>query len=146
MSSIIERQNQFVAEFTKLPDWESRYKKIIDMGKSLPQLPEPDRQEKNIVNGCQSQVWLVAELSPEGKVLLRGDSDALIVRGLVSLVLKVYSNSTPSEILTSSAEFLKELGFDANLSPSRSNGLHSMLKQIRLYATAFEYLLKAKQT
>ena len=144
MSTIAERQNQIIEEFSKLPDWESRYKRIIEMGKALHELAPADKIEKNIVKGCQSQVWLVAELDPNGKVVLKGDSDALIVRGLVSLVLKVYSVSSPSEILASSTDFLKSLGFDTNLSPSRANGLNSMLKQIRLFATAFDYLLKSR--
>ncbi len=144
MISIAQRQQQIVDEFSKLPDWESRYKKIIEMGKALPELPAADRIEKNIVKGCQSQVWLVAELGEKGDMLLRGDSDALIVRGLVSLILQVYSKSPPAEILASSTDFLKSLGFDSNLSPSRANGLNSMLKQIYLFATAFDYLAKAR--
>lgn len=107
-------------------------------------MPENLKTEQNIVKGCQSQVWLSAKLSDDGRVELLGDSDALIVKGLVGLLLAVYSGATPSEILMTPPEFLKALGFEGNLSPSRANGLHSMLKQIKLYATAFDYVLKSK--
>lgn len=145
MSQIQERQNKIIAEFSSLTPWEDRYKKIIELGKSLPPFPEDKRTEQNIVKGCQSQVWLVAELNERGQMILQGDSDALIVKGLVGLLLQVYSGATPAEILATPPEFLRALGFEGNLSPSRANGLHSMLKQIKLYATAFDYLLKTKK-
>ena len=145
MASIQERQDQVIQEFSALTQWEDRYKKIIDLGKTLPELSEDLKTEQNIVKGCQSQVWLVAHLNEQGQVVLQGDSDALIVKGLVGLLLRVYSGATPSEILSTPPEFLRALGFEGNLSPSRANGLHSMLKQIKLYATAFEYLLKTKK-
>ncbi len=145
MASIQERQEQVIQEFSALTQWEDRYKKIIDLGKTLPELSEDLKTEQNIVKGCQSQVWLVAHLNEQGQVVLQGDSDALIVKGLVGLLLRVYSGATPSEILSTPPEFLRALGFEGNLSPSRANGLHSMLKQIKLYATAFEYLLKTKK-
>lgn len=144
MNSVEVRQAEIVAEFSKFSDWEDRYKKIIEMGKHLPDLPESLRIEKNIVKGCQSQVWLHASLDPQGNVLLVGDSDALLVKGLVALLLKVYSNSPPEEILKTPPSFLKELGFESNLSPSRSNGLHAMIKQIMLFATAFSLLKKSQ--
>jgi len=144
MSKIAERQNQIIHEFQALKDWEERYKKIIEMGKQLPEMPAEFKTEANQVKGCQSQVWLYAELSPEGEMLLRGDSDAMIVKGLVALLLKVYSGANPNEILQTPPEFLRALGFESNLSPSRANGLHSMLKQIRLYATAFAYVLNSQ--
>jgi len=112
------------------------------MGKALPELSEDLKTEQNIVKGCQSQVWLHATLNAQGQVVLQGDSDALIVKGLVALLLSVYSGSTPQEILSTPPEFLKALGFEGNLSPSRANGLHSMLKQIKNYAMAFDYLIK----
>ena len=101
--------------------------------------------EQNIVKGCQSQVWLHASLDNQGHMILQGDSDALIVKGLVGLLLKIYSGSSPADVLMTPPDFLKALGFEGNLSPSRSNGLHSMLKQIKLYAAAFDYLLKSKK-
>lgn len=142
---IQERQQKIIKDFSNLHSWEDRYKKIIEMGKALPEMPAQSKKDENIVKGCQSQVWLSASLSPEGNVLFEGDSDALIVKGLVSLLLRVYSGGAPSEILSTPPDFLKVLGFEGNLSPSRANGLHAMLKQIKLYATAFEYLLKTKK-
>lgn len=145
MNSIQEKQQQLIQDFSHFPNWEDRYKKIIDMGKMLPEMPADLKTEQNIVKGCQSQVWLSASLSEEGRVTLQGDSDALIVKGLVSLLLKVYSGASPSDILATPPDFLKSLGFEGNLSPSRANGLHAMLKQIKLYATAFDYLLKTRK-
>ncbi|WP_374080359.1 SufE family protein [Bdellovibrio bacteriovorus] len=145
MLSIQERQNKIIQDFSALTQWEDRYKKIIEMGKALPEMPENLKTEQNAVKGCQSQVWLSANLNEQGQMMLQGDSDALIVKGLVGLLLSVYSGATPSEILATPPEFLKALGFEGNLSPSRANGLHSMLKQIKLYATAFDYLLKTKK-
>lgn len=145
MLDIQGRQNKIIADFSSLSQWEDRYKKIIELGKSLPPFPEDKRTEQNIVKGCQSQVWLVAELNSQGQMILQGDSDALIVKGLVGLLLQVYSGSTPAEILATPPEFLRALGFEGNLSPSRANGLHSMLKQVKLYATAFDYMLKTKK-
>lgn len=143
--SIQDKQNQIIAEFTQSPHWEDRYKKIIQMGKNLPEMPAEFKTDDNIVKGCQSQVWLHATLNDQGKIILLGDSDALIVKGLVALLLEVYSGATPSEVLQTPPDFLKALGFEGNLSPSRANGLHSMLKQIKMYATAFDYLLKSKK-
>jgi len=143
--NIQDRQNKIIQEFSSLAQWEDRYKKIIEMGKALPAMPENLKTEQNMVKGCQSQVWLAASLDDQGRMVLQGDSDALIVKGLVGLLLSVYSESAPSEVLTTPPEFLKALGFEGNLSPSRANGLHSMLKQIKLYATAFDYLLKTKK-
>lgn len=145
MSTIQERQAKVIQDFSALTDWEDRYKKIIEMGKALPPMPENLKTEQNAVKGCQSQVWLSASLNEKNQVQLFGDSDALIVKGLVGLLLSVYSEATPAEILTTPPEFLKALGFEGNLSPSRANGLHSMLKQIKLYATAFDYLVKTKK-
>lgn len=145
MTAILQRQEQLIKEFSALSDWEDRYKRIIEIGKKLPEMPESLKTEQNIVKGCQSQVWLSAELAEQGTIRLQGDSDALIVKGLVGLLLSVYSGSTPAEILATPPEFLKALGFEGNLSPSRANGLHSMLKQIRHYAMAFDYLIKSKK-
>ncbi len=143
--SIQDRQSKVIQDFSTLKQWEERYRKIIDLGKSLPEMPESLKTEQNLVKGCQSQVWLHASLNEHDQMVLQGDSDALIVKGLVGLLLQVYSGSTPSEVLATPPEFLKALGFEGNLSPSRANGLHSMLKQIKLYATAFDYLLKTKK-
>lgn len=142
--SLKQRSDEIVAEFSKLNDWEARYKKIIELGKSLPDLPENLRTEESKVKGCQSQVWLHAQLNDKGEIEFQGDSDALLVKGLVALLLKIYSGSTPEEILTTPPEFLKSIGFEGNLSPSRANGLFSMIKQIRYFATAFAMLAQRK--
>jgi cysteine desulfuration protein SufE len=134
-----ERSDYWIQEFSRLSTWEDRYQKIIALGKSLAALPEEMQTEEAKVKGCQSQVWLHAELQ-DGKILLRGDSDALLVRGLVALVLDIYSGATPTEILTTPPDFLKAMGFEGNLSPSRANGLFSMIKQIRYFAMAFATL------
>jgi len=135
-----ERGDEIANEFAKLSSWEDRYKKIISLGKSLPDLPENLRTEDAKVKGCQSQVWLHAKLNDRGEIVFQGDSDALLVKGLVALLLNVYSGSTPEEIMTTPPDFLKTIGFEGNLSPSRANGLFAMLKQIRYYATAFGLL------
>ncbi len=137
MSSLKERADKITAEFQKTQDWESRYKLIIAMGKELPDLDASLKTEEAKVKGCQSQVWLHAQKNSEGKIIFQGDSDALLVKGLVALLLKIYSGSTPQEILTTPPDFLKAIGFEGNLSPSRANGLFSMLKQIRFFAMAF---------
>lgn len=143
--TIQEKQKLLVEEFEAVGNWEERYKKIITLGRQLPEMAEEYKNDDNKVKGCQSQVWLHAELSPEGTMLLHGDSDAMIVKGLVAVLLKVYSASPPDEILRSPPEFLRALGFEGNLSPSRANGLHAMLKQIQHFATAFAYVLNSKK-
>jgi cysteine desulfuration protein SufE len=145
MSDISIRQQLVKDEFSSCKDWEDRYKHLVEIGRALPELAEQDKKEDNLVRGCQSQVWLVTDLTPEGKIHFRGDSDAVLVRGLVALLLRVYSDATPDEILSSSPQFLKEIGFEQNLTPSRSNGLFSMLKQIRNYALAYKAMLDAKR-
>jgi cysteine desulfuration protein SufE len=136
--SIQKRIDDLKSEFFKDADWETRYKRVIDMGKSLPEMPEAYKQDKFLVKGCQSQVWLHAERSPDGRVVFYGDSDAMIVRGLVACLIRVYSGAQSDEILSVGPQFLKEIGFEAHLSPSRANGLNSMVKQIYMYATAFQ--------
>lgn len=121
-------------------DWEKKYEKLIELGKKWPGLSESEKNDDIKVKGCQSQVWIKAELK-DGKVIFKGDSDALIVRGLVALVLSVYTNEAPDIILKTEPYFVKDLGFDTGLSPSRTNGLFSMIKQIKYYAAAFQYLL-----
>jgi cysteine desulfuration protein SufE len=138
--SLIERQRQIIAEFAGLSDWEERYKKLIEFGKSLPELPPEKRLEDYKVKGCQSQVWIHARLE-DGRVIFEADSDALLVRGLVALLLRVYSGATPQEILTVPPDFVKDIGLESKLSPSRANGLVSMIKQMKYYAMAFQSLL-----
>ncbi|WP_409477134.1 SufE family protein [Pseudobdellovibrio sp. HCB154] len=138
--SIEVKAQEMVAKFSNINDWELKYEKLIELGKAWPGIPEELKTEDLKVKGCQSQVWIKAELK-DGKVYFIGDSDAIIVRGLVALVLSVYSGQTPSDIMKYDASFLKDIGLDSGLSPSRTNGLYSMIKQIKYYATAFAYLL-----
>ena len=135
--SVLEVQNHVVELFNQYSDWEDRYKKMIELGKELPELSAEQKTDKNLVKGCQSKVWLVAQLK-DGKVELRADSDAMIVRGLVAILLQVYSGVTPADILATKPDFIEKLGFKNNLSASRTNGLHSMIKQIQYYALAFQ--------
>ena len=139
---LIKRQERLIDEFSAYSDWQKRYQRIIDMGKNLKPLAEEHKVEKNLVRGCQSQVWLVARLDADKRVIFEADSDALIVRGLVCLLLQVYSGATPDEILKTKPDFIEKLGFKKNLSPSRANGLYSMVKQIYHYATAFKVMLE----
>lgn len=134
---INDRVGQLLKEFEEIEDWEKRYKLIIQKGKQLEALPEEQRIESNKVKGCQSQVWLHAEMQ-EGRIIFLADSDAAIVKGIISLLLQVYSNSTPDEILQTKPDFVDELGLRQHLSMNRSNGLSAMLKQISLYALGFK--------
>jgi cysteine desulfuration protein SufE len=136
--SVEQRQRDLVAVFSALPSWEERYKTLIDFGRKLPAFPEELRDEKFKVRGCQSQVWLHAKMNENGRAQFEGDSDAMIVKGLVAVLLHVYSDADPAAILKASPQFLKDLGFESHLSPSRSNGLYAMLKQIMLYAQVFQ--------
>lgn len=142
--TIAEKQAEIIAEFENLSDWEARYQKIIERGKALPELAEVYRTEKNKVKGCQSTVWLHAELEGD-KVKFLGDSDAMIVRGLVALVLYVYSGETPVTILATPPDFIAKTGLGSHLSQTRANGLAAMIKQIKNYAIAFDFLLKSKK-
>lgn len=132
-----ERVNQLVDEFSKFSNWEERYKHIIKLGKNLETMDEKYRREEYKVKGCQSQVWLFPELE-EGKIIFHADSDASIVKGIIALLLRVYSDATPSEILATKPDFLDEIGLREHLSMSRANGLSSMVKQISMYALAMQ--------
>lgn len=127
--------------FESLQTWEQKYEKLIELGKKWPGLSDELKIEDLKVKGCQSQVWIKAELTPDKTIKFQGDSDALLVKGLVALVLSVYSDESPQIILNTEPLFLNEIGFNSGLSPSRSNGLYSMIKQVKYYATAFQYLL-----
>jgi cysteine desulfuration protein SufE len=129
--------DEILETFELLDDWEERYRYVIDLGRQLPAMPAGDKTEENRVTGCTSRVWLVPELSPgtAQKMILRGDSDAHIVRGLVAILLSLYSGKTPAEILKIDARaFLDKLGLEAHLSPSRASGLVSMVDRIRALA------------
>jgi cysteine desulfuration protein SufE len=127
-------QAELVEEFRFFDNWMDRYQYLIDMGRRLPEFPEADRIDENKIRGCQSQVWFVAE-KHEGRLEFRAISDAAIVSGLIALLLRIYSGRTPQEILETSPDFVEALDLQAHLSPTRSNGLSSMLKAIRNFAT-----------
>lgn len=138
--TIHEIQENIVKEFEQYDDWEERYKHIINLGRALPVINESIRTEKYKLSGCQSQVWINAKLE-DGKIFFEADSDAAIVKGLVALLIKVYSGHTPDEILYNPPYFLKDIGIDKHLSPTRKNGLGAMMKQIQLYAVAFKTMM-----
>lgn len=137
--SVSEEQNKIVENFSELEEWDDKYALLIKMGKELGELDPGIKIEKNKISGCQSQVWMHAKLD-ENKMVIYGDSDAMIVKGLVAMLIKVYSNQKPSDILISPPEFLSKIGIDKHLSPTRKNGLGAMLKQIQLFALAFKTL------
>ncbi len=139
--SINDIQEEIVDEFSQLDDWMDRYGLIIDLGNTLPPIDEKYRTPEHLIEGCQSRVWINAELTPEGKIHYTADSDAIIVKGIISLLIKVLNDHTPDEILGSDLHFINDIGLAEHLSPTRSNGLLAMVKQMRLYALAF----KAKQ-
>lgn len=139
--TIQEKQQHLIKEFEELTDWEDKYALIISMGKKMNPFPEEARTDKNKIEGCQSQVWMNAK-HEDGKILIEADSDAMIVKGLAAMLVRVYSGSEPDEILASPPVFLKQIGIENHLSPTRKNGLSSMLKQIQMYAVAFKALAK----
>ena len=141
MSTIQEIQDEIIVEFNDFDDWLDRYQLLIDLGSEQEPLPEEYKTDNNLSEGCQSRVWLQADYT-DGKVHFRAESDAMIVKGIVSLLIKVYSGHTPDEILASEPYFVKAIGLKEHLSPTRSNGLVAMIKQMRMYALAF----KAKQS
>ena len=137
MATINEIQDSIIEEFSDFEDWLDRYQLLIDLGNEQEPLPEEYKTDNNLIEGCQSRVWLQADLV-DGKVQFRAESDALIVKGIVSLLIKVYSEHTPDEILESEPYFVEAIGLKEHLSPTRSNGLVAMIKQMRLYALAFK--------
>lgn len=137
MKSINEIQNEVIEEFSAFDDWMDRYSLLIDLGNSLPKLDEKSKTENNLIEGCQSRVWLDAKYK-DGLVFYYAESDAVIVKGIVSLLIQVLSGHTPDEILESDLHFIEAIGLKEHLSPTRSNGLLAMVKQMKLYALAFK--------
>jgi cysteine desulfuration protein SufE len=137
MATINEKQDEIIDEFSGFDDWLDRYQLLIDLCGEQPSLDEQYKTDNNLIEGCQSRVWLQADYI-DGKVFFRAESDALIVKGIVALLIKVYSGHTPDEILSSDLYFVEAIGLKEHLSPTRSNGLLSMIKQMRLYALAFK--------
>ena len=138
--TINEIQEEIISEFTEIDDWMDRYAYIIDLGNSLPPPDEKHKTPQNLIEGCQSRVWINAELSADGKVQFEADSDAIIVKGIISLLIKVLNNQTPQDILDSDLHFIDQIGLAEHLSPTRSNGLLAMVKQMKIYAMAFKQL------
>ena len=129
-------QNNVIEEFADFDDWMDKYALLIDLGNSLPPLEEKYKTESNLIEGCQSRVWLQADYV-DGKILFKGESDAVIVKGIVSLLISILSDHTPQEILDADLYFIEKIGLKEHLSPTRSNGLVAMVKQMRMYALAF---------
>lgn len=134
--TINEIQDEIIEEFNAFDDWMDKYSLIIDMGNNLTPLDEQYKTNQNLIEGCQSRVWITAQMK-DGKVHFEGESDAIIVKGIVSLLFRVLNNQMPSDILNNELYFIKEIGLQEHLSPTRSNGLVSMLKQMKLFAATF---------
>lgn len=137
MSAINDVQDEIIEEFSSLSDWMDKYSYIIELGNAVEPLEEKYKTPDNIIDGCQSRVWLVAD-EDNGNIIFRADSDAIIVKGLISLLIRVLSGNTPQDILDSDLYFMKEIGLQEHLSPTRSNGLLAMIKQMRVYALAYK--------
>jgi len=135
--TIEEREEEITDDFSLFDSWEEKYEYIIDLGKKLAPLEEQYKQEENIIKGCQSTVWLVSDFK-DGKVFYKADSDAVIVKGLVSMLIKVLSGHEPDKILNAKLDFIKDIGMMTHLAQTRSNGLLSMVKQIKNYALAYK--------
>jgi len=142
--TIDEIQNEIVEEFSGFEDWMDKYAYLIEIGNELIPIDPKYKVESNLIRGCQSRVWLHQDFT-EGKIIFEAESDALIVKGLVALLLRIYSDRTPHEILTSEPRFIDEIGLRQHLSPTRSNGLLAMVKQMKLYALAYEKISAKKQ-
>ena len=135
--TINEKQDEIIEEFSAFDDWMDKYALLIDLGNSLKPLEEKYKTPENLIEGCQSRVWLQADFE-NGKIVFKAESDAVIVKGIVSLLISVLSNHTPDEILDANLYFIDKIGLKEHLSPTRSNGLVSMVKQMHLYALAFK--------
>ena len=136
--NIEDKQKEIIDEFSDIDDWMDRYSYIIDLGNALPAIDEKYKTPERIIEGCQSRVWLNAEQTDDGLIHFTADSDAIIVKGIISLLIDVLNDHTPDEILDADLHFINDIGLAENLSPTRSNGLLAMIKQMRLYALAFK--------
>jgi cysteine desulfuration protein SufE len=137
MSSIAEIESEIVDEFEFFGDWMEKYEHLIDLGKSLPVIAEEHKTDENLIKGCQSQVWLHADLE-DGKVNYTADSDAVITKGIIALMIRALNHQKPEDIAQAPLSFIDKIGLKEHLSPTRSNGLVSMIKQMKLYAVAFQ--------
>jgi cysteine desulfuration protein SufE len=134
--SIQEIQAEIIDEFSMFDDWMQRYEFIIDLGKSLPLIEEQYKTEDNIIQGCQSKVWVHGEFTDD-KIVLTADSDAILTKGIIAILIRVFSNQKPADILEANTDFIDQIGLKEHLSPTRANGLVSMIKQIKMYALAY---------
>lgn len=137
MSTIQEIQEEIIDEFAMFDDWMQRYEYIIELGKSLPLINEQYKIEENLIRGCQSKVWLHAEFNND-KIVFTADSDAILTKGIIAILIRAFSNQKPSDIVNANTAFIDEIGLKEHLSPTRANGLVSMIKQIKLYAIALQ--------
>lgn len=135
--TIQEIQEEIVDEFALFDEWMDKYEHLIELGKDLQLIEEQYKTDDNLIKGCQSRVWLHAELS-NGKIVFSADSDAIITKGIIALMIRVFSNQTPQDIASSNIDFIDKIGLKEHLSPTRSNGLLSMLKQIKMYSIVFQ--------
>ena len=137
MMTIQDIQEEIIDEFSMFEDWEERYQYMIDLGKTLPLIEGQFKTEEYIIKGCQSKVWIHAEMK-DGKVLFTADSDAIITKGIIAILIRVFSNQSPQDIINANMDFIDEIGLKEHLSPTRANGLVSMIKQIKMYAIAYQ--------
>lgn len=135
--NIKEIQNEIVDEFSMFDDWMQRYEYIIELGKSLPLIDERYKTDENIIKGCQSKVWLRGDHN-DGNVVFTADSDAILTKGIIAILIRAFSNQPASEILEADTDFIDDIGLREHLSPTRANGLVSMIKQIKMYALAYD--------
>jgi len=135
--TIEEVQNEIIDEFSMFEDWEERYQYMIDLGKTLPLIDEKYKNEDHIIKGCQSKVWVHANMDDD-KVKFTADSDAIITKGIIAILIRVFSNQHPKAIIDADTEFIDKIGLKEHLSPTRANGLVSMIKQLKMYAIAYQ--------
>ncbi len=141
MQSIKEIQEEIIDEFAMFEDWEERYQYMIDLGKDLPLIDDQYKTEDNIIKGCQSKVWVHAEMS-DNRIDFTADSDAIITKGIIAILIRTFSNQHPKDILDANTDFIDAIGLKEHLSPTRANGLVSMIKQIKMYAIAYQTQIK----
>ena len=135
--SINDIQNEIIDEFSMFEDWEERYQYMIDLGKDLPLIEAQYKTDSNIIKGCQSKVWVHAELKDD-KLFFTADSDAIITKGIIAILIRVFSNQRPKDIIEANTDFIEKIGLKDHLSPTRTNGLVSMIKQLKMYAIAYQ--------
>ena len=141
MQTIQEIQEDIIDEFSMFDDWEERYQYMIDLGKTLPLIEEKYKTDNNIIKGCQSKVWVHAEMDDD-KVIFTADSDAIITKGIIAILIRVFSNQHPKDIIDADTDFIDKIGLKQHLSPTRANGLVSMIKQLKMYAIAYQTQLQ----